>query len=109
MVTTTTLVEQFEAQGYVVVPDVLDPDQDLRPLIDDYEQVLDGLARFWHSEGKVSSAYDALPFNRRFIALFREAKQPWFQHLDISLPQKNVTDSTPIHLSEAVFNFLSTP
>ncbi len=109
MSTVTTLVDQFEEQGYVVVPDVLDPQRDLQPIIDDYAQVLDRLALIWYGEGKLSSTYAGLPFNRRFIAMVEEAQAPWYQFLDISLPQKNVTEQTPIHLSEAVFNLLSTP
>jgi hypothetical protein len=109
MPTTTTLFDQFEDQGYVVVPNVLDPQRDLAPLIADYECVLDDLAQIWYGEGKVSSSYAGLPFNRRFIALISEADQPWSQFLDISLPQNNVTANTPIHLSAPVFNFLCTP
>src|SRR6202040_745899 len=67
------------------------------------------LARIWYGEGKVTSTYAGLPFNRRFIALISEADQPWSQFLDISLPQNNVTANTPIHLSAPVFNFLGTP
>src|SRR5258708_10891478 len=109
MSTITTLVDQFEEQGYVVVPHVLGPQRDLQPIIGDYAQVLDRLALIWYGEGKLSSTFAGLPFNLRFIAMVEQAQAPWYQFLDISLPQKNVTEQTPIHLSEAVFNLLSTP
>src|SRR5947207_7737788 len=109
MLTTATLVDQLEDEGYVVVEDVLDPRRDLQPIIDDYAQTLDTLSRTWYAEGKLSSTFADLPFNQRFIAIIREVRQPWFQYLDISLPQKNLTADTPIHLSEAVFNLLCIP
>ena len=89
MLTTATLVDQLEDEGYVVVEDVLDPRRDLQPIIDDYAQTLDTLSRTWYAEGKLSSTFADLPFNQRFIAIIREVRQPWFQYLDISLPQKN--------------------
>ena len=109
MATTTTLLEQFEDQGYIVVPDLLDLERDLRPLTDDYEQALDDMARLWYSEGKLASLYSGLPFNRRFMAMVGESRARWTQFLDISLPQNGVSPDTPIHLSEAVFNFLRVP
>jgi phytanoyl-CoA hydroxylase len=104
-----TMLDQFAVQGFVVIENVFDLPRDFQPVIDDYALALDDLARQWHGEGKISSTYRNLPFNRRFMKIVAEACQPWSQYFDISLPQKDVTADTPIHLSEAVFNLLRTP
>jgi hypothetical protein len=97
------LLDHFETYGYAVVEDLLDPARDLQPLIDDYAQALDEWANLLFRERLVTSIFDSLPFNRRFIALVSESKQPWAQFFDISLPPKDVTEETPIHLSKPVF------
>ncbi len=106
---TLTLHEQFDLQGFVVLEDILDPVRDLQPVIDDYQLALNDLSRRWLAEGVISETHDDLPFTERFMKLIADSQQPWSQFLDISLPQKGVTENTPIHLSEAVFNLLTTP
>src|SRR5258706_2104931 len=96
---TLTWREQFDLQGFVVVEDILDPVRDLQPIIDDYQRTLDDLSRRWLGEGAISDTHDELPFTERFMKLIVESQQPWSQFLDISLPQKGVTENTPIHLS----------
>src|SRR5689334_4164604 len=103
------LREQLEEQGFVVVNDVFDPLRDLQPVIDDYAAVLDELAEHWYAEVKITSSYRELPFSDRFMKVIAESCQPWSQYFDISLPQRDVTEETPIHLPEAVFNLLRTP
>ncbi len=104
-----TLREQFAGQGFVVVEDVLDPVEDLQPLIDDYATALDNLARRWRDEGALSNLYANLPFGKRLIAVIQDAGLPYSQHFDISLPLGGITTATPIHLSAAVFDLLRSP
>jgi ectoine hydroxylase-related dioxygenase (phytanoyl-CoA dioxygenase family) len=103
------ILEHFETYGYAVVEDLLDPARDLQPLMDDYAAALNEWANLLFSEGLITSTYDSLPFNQRFIAIVSESKQPWAQFFDISLPPKDVTEETPIHLSKSVFNLLRSP
>ena len=100
-------LDLFEAQGYVVVEGVLDPVEDLDPVVAEYETLLDELAARWHAEGKLPSTFADLPFPRRFARVLQEATDVnVMSHFDISLPFKGVTEETPIHLGPAVFGLL---
>lgn len=105
----STALDQFYEQGFAVVEDVLDPQTDLEPLLDEYSMVLDALSRQWHEEGVLTSAYDELPFGPRLIEVVRESGRPYSQYFDISLPLGKITESTPIHLGPAVFDLLRNP
>jgi phytanoyl-CoA hydroxylase len=109
LMTQKTLLEHFETYGYVVVEDVLDLKHDLQPLMDDYANALDDWANLLFRQGHIASTFADLPFNQRFMTIVGESKQPWAQFFDISLPPKDVTEDTPIHVSEAVFNLLRSP
>ncbi len=109
MLTTTSLLAEFEDKGYVVVEDVLDPQRDLQPVLDDYAQALDEWATLLHKQGYLTQTYRELPFNQRFMQVVAESKQSWAQFFDISLPPTNVTEDMPIRLTEAVFNLLRNP
>src|SRR5262245_44944367 len=104
--TTATMVDDFVEQGFVVVEDVFSP-QDLQPIMDDYSALLDDLVAGWQAEGKLSESYADLPFGRRLAKIISEPGIDYSQPFDISLPQGGITEQTPIHLSEAVFNLLS--
>jgi ectoine hydroxylase-related dioxygenase (phytanoyl-CoA dioxygenase family) len=104
--------QRFNEQGYLLLEDVLDPVQDLEELKQDYATLLGELAEQWCAEGKISSSYSDLPFERRFANVAREAGAAglnWIQYFDFSLPQGNVKPDTPIHLSEQVFRLLTNP
>ena len=100
---------QIEDLGFVVIRGLLDPVQDLQPIIDEYTTLLDEVADRWIDEGKLLSAYSNLPFERRLTEVFRESHQPYHQFFDISLPQDTIKEDTPIHLGPAVFWLLRNP
>jgi ectoine hydroxylase-related dioxygenase (phytanoyl-CoA dioxygenase family) len=102
-------IKFFEEQGYVVIEDILDPEEDLQPVIEEYEAVLDNLVRRLYAEGKVTSLYRELPFGQRLTRIVAETGRFYSQYFDISLPQSGVTEDTPIHLGKAVFNLLRNP
>ena len=102
-------IAQFEEQGFVVGKGLLSVEQDIEPLVREYEGVLDELCRRLYADGKLRSTYAELPFGRRLIQLYADSGEPHYQHLDISLPQANVTDETPMHLGPAVFALLTSP
>ena len=103
------VLEQIEQQGYAVLEGVLDLEEDLGPYVDEYATLLDGLARQWHRDGKLSSAFEELPFGKRLIEVARETEAGYFQHFDISLPQSEIRDDTPMHYGPATFNLLRSP
>ena len=58
----------YKDQGYLLVEDVL-PVQDLRPLVEEFEQVIDRKAREAYAEGRLNALYADEPFNRRLAKL----------------------------------------
>ena len=106
---TQAQLDQLDEQGYVVVDNVLNPEEDLAPVIREYGDVLDGIARDLHAEGVLASAYADLPFDQRLIQVCDESGQIFTQAFDISLPQKAEGANAPMHTGEAVFNLLANP
>jgi hypothetical protein len=101
--------KQFDEEGYVVVDNVLDSVLDIRPVLAEYADVLDGIARSLETEGAIRSSYRELPFSDRLIQICVESGRNFPQHFDFSLPQKNVQADTPFHVGPAVFNLLNNP
>jgi ectoine hydroxylase-related dioxygenase (phytanoyl-CoA dioxygenase family) len=100
---------QFGQEGYVVVHGLFDPEADLRPIIAEYEQVLDRLATELHAAGKISQTYAELPFSQRLIEVYKESGQVHAQYFDFSLPQSGITHDTPFWAGPAVFRILRHP
>ncbi len=101
--------EQFDAEGYVVVDGVLDPVEDLDPILADFKRVLDSVSLALFRAARISSTYDRLPFTERLVQIGAESGMNLAQEFDISLPQSGVKPDTPIHVSPAVFRLLTTP
>lgn len=97
---------EFNERGYLVVDNILDCKNDLEPIMEEYRGVLDRLARELYTEGKISSLYSELPFNKRLIEIYRESGKVYSQYFTISLPPDGVKDDTPYWAGEAVFNIL---
>ena len=79
-------LDQFKSEGYVVVRGFLDPDTHIRPVLEEYELVLDRLARSLYAQGKISSLYMALPFAERLTKVYVESGEVHSQWFDFSLP-----------------------
>jgi hypothetical protein len=60
-VLTTSQLEQFDRDGYLVVEDVIDPLRDLGPVLGDYQQVLSGICEALYVQGHISQLYYGLP------------------------------------------------
>ena len=69
-----TVLDEFDEQGFVVLEGVLDPAEDIQPVVDEYEDLLDRLSRDWHQEGKLSSTFEDLPFGKRLTEVARETE-----------------------------------
>ena len=56
------VTDRFEEQGYVVAEGILDPVEDIAPIVAEYEELLDSLAGQWHAEGRLSSSFSGAAF-----------------------------------------------
>ena len=72
---TQAQVEAFHQNGYLVVEDAL-ADDDLNPLIADFEALIDTIADELYAEGKIGERHESQPFNRRIAWLTKEAGDP---------------------------------
>ena len=72
---TPTQVESFYQDGYLVVEGALS-DEDLNPLISDFEALITALADELCAEGKISERYEKLSFERRIAWLTKAAGNP---------------------------------
>ena len=91
---TQAQVETFHQNGYLVVEDALS-DEDLNPLIADFEELIDTIADELYAEGKIGERYETQPFERRIAWLTKEAGDPL---------QGQV--SFPVNLRRPIFDFL---
>jgi len=104
-----SLKQQFEAQGFLVVENLV-PDEARHALIEDYTQLLDQLAHHFYAMGKLPSAFEHLPFEQRLAAALNESQENLFQYFDISLPNtEQFPEEPPIHLSQAIFDLIRSP
>lgn len=101
---TAEQVGRFEEDGYLVVEGVLDPDDVLDPVIEEYSQVLDGLVRDLYEREELSSLFEDLDFAERFIKVCIETGDVHKQYFDFSLPFQNVKENIPFWTGQAVLN-----
>ena len=100
---------QFEAQGFLLARGLLDPATDLAPVRAEYASVVDHAARDMVARGLIRSAHPGLSFDERIGILFEQSDGEFNKYLDITLPQKGVTMSTPMHCGPAVFRSPTSP
>src|SRR5262245_26698908 len=101
---TSSQVEQFHREGYLLVENVFDPQADIDPIIAEYQGVLDALAADLYAQGEIVSTYAELPFGQRLIEIYKESGKVHAQYFDFSLPQADVRADTPLWVGPAVFN-----
>ncbi len=102
----SSVLEEFDTDGYVVVRGLLNVELDIDPVIDEYTRLLDRLADGWLAAGRLTSTFSEMPFCERLMKIVIEAEPAYDQHFDISLPQADITDDTPMHHGPGVFNLL---
>lgn len=108
-VLTEAQLRRFQQDGYLVVENVVDVERDIAPVIAEMNETLDTLAATLLAEGKITSDYRDLPFDRRLTEICAESGMLFTQHFDISLPQGNVKPNTPINARPSMFRLLSHP
>lgn len=95
----------FQTSGYLVVENVLDQDEVIQPIRDEYSGLMDQLYDRWHSQGRVGSGV-GMGFEEKLLNAYR-AGCDWFQPMDISLPGDRILADTPMHFGPAVFNLIT--
>ena len=106
---TPAQVEQFHEDGYLKVAGLLDPAEDLDPIIEEYKGVLNQLAQDLFSKGEIEDTYDRLAFGDRFIKICQETNATHAQYFDFSLPQGNVKPDTPMWVGPSIFRTMTNP
>ena len=71
-------LEHFKEEGYVVLEAALQ-DVDFEPVIQDYEGVIDKLAKDLHTEGRISQLYADEPFETRLARICDEDEATYFE------------------------------
>lgn len=104
---TAEQLQQYHDEGYIIVRGVFDPEKDIDPVIEEYKNVLDSLARDLYQAGDITSLYEELPFADRLIAIYQESGKVHAQYFDFSLPQGNVKPDTPFWAGPSVFRMLT--
>lgn len=102
---TQTQIQQFETDGYLVVPDVIPPAV-MAAVKQEYAALMDQLYADWFAQGRVSVQPDTLDFWGKLLHAY-QAKCDWFQPMDISLPGDEIAPDTPFHFGPAVFDMLT--
>ncbi|MDE2637121.1 MAG: phytanoyl-CoA dioxygenase family protein [Chloroflexota bacterium] len=105
---TSEQIERFHEDGYLAVDRLLDYELDIKPVIDEYQRLLDDLCEQWVAEGRLDEPYSDLPFEKRLVEVYR-AGCDYYQAFDIALPNGNIRADTPIHCGPAVFDLLRSP
>ena len=101
---TQTQIDEFNTQGVLVVPNVLDPDL-LTRIRSEYSALLDDQYEKWYATGLVPAAGD-MDFYQKLLVSYH-AKCDWFQPMDISLPGDKILADTPFHFGPAVFDMIT--
>jgi len=99
-------LDHFEREGYLFFEDILDPVQDLDPIIEEYHGVLDRLIDDLFQKEEISSKYEELTFGDRLIKITQETGAIHAQYFDFHLPPAATTPDTPFWAGPAVFNAL---
>ncbi len=99
-------VEQFRREGYLLVENLLDPEEDFDPIVEEYQGVLNNLASDLYAKGDISSTYADLSFGQRLIEIYKESGKVHAQYFDFSLHGANVSDDTQFWVGPEVFNLL---
>lgn len=102
-----TYLERYTADGYVIVPQLLDVHEDISPVIGEYDALINRLARGWLESGMIASFDPDKPLLTRLINLLEKSDGACFQSLDISLPLVGtIQHDTPMHHGQAVFDLI---
>ncbi|MGI9521816.1 MAG: phytanoyl-CoA dioxygenase family protein [Hyphomicrobiaceae bacterium] len=109
MTLTTADLSRFQEEGFLHVRGLLNREEDLQPLVDEYKEVVARAAIDLRQRGLVRSTHSALPFAQQIARLFEDSDGELHKYLDIALPQRGVTKTTPMHNGPAIFDLMRHP
>ncbi len=99
----------FDAQGYLLVEDVLDAGAVLDPIVGEYASLLDRLVDDLIARSELSQTHADLGFRERMTKVYAETGRTFEQYFNLSLPIVGVTEETPFWTGPAIFNLIRTP
>ena len=88
---------EFGELGYLAVKNLIDPDEILDPVIEEYEGVLDRVANDLFRVGDISSRYEDLAFGERITNIFANSTR------SVSAEETRDTVSNPISTEPATY------
>ena len=109
LLTETRAAEQLREEGYTVLRGVLDVEQDIEPLIEEYGVVLDGLIEKLYAEGKLRHKYPAENTLDRLSAFVADTGDEFFDNLSIYVSHSYDSADRPMYLHPQMFNLLRSP
>ncbi|MCZ6680360.1 MAG: phytanoyl-CoA dioxygenase family protein [Candidatus Poribacteria bacterium] len=89
-------IATFEEEGCLVIEDLF-TEEDLRPVKDEFNTVVEGEARRLYEAGRIGALYEDEPFERRLAKVAAEA------------PEAAAALQTRTHKGEALFQFMKHP
>ena len=92
----TRSATELREQGYTVLRGVLNPVEDVQPLIDEYGLILDELITSLHAEGKIPHQFLGLSTLDRLSAFVAETGDEFFQHLSIHVAFDSADANRPM-------------
>ena len=100
-------LERFETDGYLVVENLLDADT-ITEIKQEYSDLMDRLYADWFDKGMVGMPPDGLSIWQKLEHCYKGGFD-WYQPFDISLPHEDIAQDTPMHFGPAVFKMATHP
>jgi hypothetical protein len=98
LLTETRAAEQLREEGYTVLRGVLDVEKDTRPLIDEYDVVLNGLIERLYAEGKLPHKYEDMGVIERLTKFVADNGDDFFDYPSIRVGFSNLSPDHPMYL-----------
>ncbi|HCU72423.1 MAG: phytanoyl-CoA dioxygenase [Chloroflexi bacterium] len=100
-------LSHFNDEGYVIARNLLEPAQDLKPVIDEYADILNDLIHRMYSSGELSETYEGLPFHQRTLAVVRDTGHLDPYPFDINVQENlDLSRDSEFHFGPAMFRLL---
>ena len=70
---TSEQMAHFKEFGFLKIENLIDPENIIDPIVDEYHTVLSNLANELYAKGKISSKYEDLQFGERVTKIYDES------------------------------------
>ncbi len=103
-------IDELKDQGYTILRNVLDPETDIQPLINENVQVLKFLIKELNKQGKINNTYEGLDGPDLFSKFIIDTGQEFFGNFNILLNfSRAPTAEDQMYLHPEMFNLLRNP